>query len=257
MQGTVPIAFGSPSPAPEVNVEPQGQQVVEPPVESTATTPPAEPGQVEQTEAAPVESNVQQPEQNEYQRRWQDTQRALAAREMEANALKAQVELLKSMAAPQTRPAPEPPKPVDIEALRNEVNLTPSKMIDEIIARDRYYDEKLARQAMYFEEQLAKLNPDYATVQPALKAIEDMPEMQFLSPSQKVEMVKRIQAATSNGQRPAMPSVGTPPGQRRVVPPPAQPMSNEQRFAAHLRASGAVKEKTVPGTMPWTITREK
>jgi hypothetical protein len=255
MQGTVPIAFGSPAAAPEVGVEPVVQQVAEPPVEPQATTPPEIPGQVGQTESAPVESSVQQPA-NEYEQRFKDTQRALAQREQEIIRRDAQIELLKSLAAQQPQHREPPPPAFNVEEFKQKVGLQPDLLVDQMIERDNYWRDQFVRQEMRLQEQLAQLNPDYQTLQPALKAIEDMPEMQHLSPSARMEMVKRIQATTS-GPRATMPPTGTAPGQRRVVPPTAQPPTGEQRFAAQLVASGAAKTQTVPGAIAWQVSGRK
>lgn len=257
MQGSVPIAFGSPVTAPEGGAESQEAQIVEPSGAPETAVSPEQQGQAEQQESAPVENNPSTGQQDEYQRRWQDTQRALAAREMELVKAHAQVEMLQRMAAPKAQPAPEPPKPVDLAALRQEVDLTPSKMIDIIADRDRYFQEQLARQAMYFEGQLSQRDPEYTELQPALNAIEDMPEAQYLSPAAKLALVKRIKAATGTTQRASIPPTGSAPGQRRVGSAPVQPISNEQRFAPQLRASGAVRDQTKPGVITWQVTREK
>lgn len=253
MQGTVPIAFGSPSPAPEVGVEPQGTQVVEPPVTPAATTPPEQPGQVEPTESAPVESTVQQPV-NEYEQRYKDTQRALEQQRLESLRKDAQIELLKGIATgqPQASRTPTPP-PFDVNEFKQKVSIEPALLVDQIMERDNYWRDQLVQQEMRIQQQLAQLNPEYTALQPALKAIEDMPETAFLSPSVKAEMVRRIQATTS-GPRATMPPTGTAPGQRRVVPPAPQPPTGEQRFAAHLQASGAAKTQTVPGAIAWQVS---
>lgn len=219
----------------------------------------AEPAAASEGSPAGPNNEPAEPAATSWEQRAKDTQRALSDRDARLQRLEAQLEVYQKHLNAQPDTARTRDAKADLERLQEDIRNDPAQAVSYVnnlfAEHERQFGQALSQMAEHYESRLAEIDPASKALKESLKAIEDLPGVKFMPMQEKMELVRRMKTAFGgNGSAQMRPPGGV--GQQRVVTP-QKPPTAEERWAAHLRASGATRSSAPKGVVPFVFEGRK